>query len=342
MEGQKLDRKNLKTNENNRIEINVIKEIKEEKYETKSSCSTNNNSNLQEKTKENKGNLQKNLENIESKNFPKNNINEIDKRINNFINYSNSNLRNRYYSSSTSNHIFRNFIKKANYNKFRDNSNENCIQNYFNELRPYSFTSRASNNNIDKGLNFILGNINQNNMNQKEIIDRKRDGYDYKKYHRGKRNNYINKTIFFNENKILSMAQNIQNSGTNFNNNYPQNGQLLNNFNNNENFVYNRNNMTSSKQKFLHMNDFLILNNLDMKIRDIGNSVLNYISNNINSNNIPGQNYNIPNIESNSFSQPIKLINPEYNNITYKNNSNIGFNSMDFNMNIRGNPFFGT
>ena len=44
MEGQKLDRKNLKTNENNRIEINVIKEIKEEKYETKSSCSTNNNS----------------------------------------------------------------------------------------------------------------------------------------------------------------------------------------------------------------------------------------------------------------------------------------------------------
>ena len=344
MKDKAIDRKNLNLNENNkRIEINVIKELKEEEYETKSLCSTNTNSIIKEKNKENKGNLTKNAENTENKITPKNNINEnIDKRINNFINYSNSNFHNRYYSSKISNHIFRNFIKKANYNKVRDDSNENCIQNYFhfNENRPYSFTSRANNININKGLNYILGNTNPNNMNSKDIIDRKRDGYDYKKYNRGKRNNYINKNIFFKDNINFNLTQNIQNSGNNFNNNYPQNRQLLNNFNNNQNFLYNRNNMTSSKQNLLHMNDFLILDNLDMKIRDIGNSILNFVNKNININNISGQNYNIQNIESNVFTPPLKLINPEYNNI-YKNNSNICFDNMDFNLNIFRNPYFG-
>ena len=45
---------------------------------------------------------------------------------------------------------------------------------------------------INKGLNYILGNTNPNNINQKT----KMNGYDYKKYNRGKRNNYVNKNIF--------------------------------------------------------------------------------------------------------------------------------------------------
>ena len=330
------DKKNDKNNDNiinyNKIEINVIKE---EETESKDINPISTNLNLKDKSKEKKQNTSKNAEIPKNKIQPKNNINEINQRINNFSNFTNSNLRNRYYSSNTSNHIFRNFIKKSNYNKNRDNSNENNIQNYFDnnyQNRTFSF---------NKGLNYFLGNTNPNNINQKAFLDaKKRDGYDYKKYNRGKRNNYINKNIFFKDNINFNLTQNIQNSGNNFNNNYPQNGQLLNNFNNNQNFLYNRNNMTSSKQNFLHMNDFLILDNLDMKIRDIGNSILNFLNNNININNISGQNYNIQNIESNAFTPPLKLINPEYNNI-YKNNSNIGFDNMDFNMNIFRNPYFG-
>ena len=42
------------------------------------------------------------------------------------------------------------------------------------------------------------------------------------------------------------------------------------------------NNITSSKQNFLHLNDFLILDNLDLNIMNIRNNLLNYIGNNIN------------------------------------------------------------
>ena len=41
---------------------------------------------------------------------------------------------------------------------------------------------RINNNFINKGLNYLLGNENPNNINNKEIIDvRKKEGYDYKK-----------------------------------------------------------------------------------------------------------------------------------------------------------------
>ena len=255
MKDKKNDRKNTI---NNKIEINVIKE---EEIESKENnlISSNFIINSKEKQKENKSNIPKNTENEKGKLPTKSNINEnINQRINNFINYSNSNLRNRYYSSNTSNHIFRNFIKKTTLNKTKENQNNGDIEKnnldndfHFVDNRPYSFTSRINNNYINKGLDYILGNTNPNNINQKYIIDyKRRQGYDYKKYHRGRRNNYVNKNIFFNEtNKNENLGQNMQNPpGNNFINNYPQNTQLLNNFKNNELFMQNRNNMTSSKQ----------------------------------------------------------------------------------------------
>ena len=349
MKDKKNDRKNTI---NNKIEINVIKE---EEIESKENnlISSNFIINSKEKQKENKSNIPKNTENEKGKLPTKSNINEnINQRINNFINYSNSNLRNRYYSSNTSNHIFRNFIKKTTLNKTKENQNNGDIEKnnldndfHFVDNRPYSFTSRINNNYINKGLDYILGNTNPNNINQKYIIDyKRRQGYDYKKYHRGRRNNYVNKNIFFNEtNKNENLGQNMQNPpGNNFINNYPQNTQLLNNFKNNELFMQNKNNMTSSKQKFLHMNDILILDNLDMKIMNIGNNLINFLENNMNI--INEQNYNLINInnEPNSMSAPIKIINPEtmdyYKN---NNNNNIDFNNTNFSMNMNGNPFFG-
>ena len=298
MKDKKNDRNNFGTIDHNKIEINVIKEEELESKENNliSSNVILNAKEKQKEQKENKLNLPKNLENDKGKLPTKSNLSEnINQRINNFINYSNSNLHSRYYSTNTSNHIFRNFIKKTNFIKNRDNdTNGNPIQNYpdndFPDNRPYSFTSRINNNYYEnKGLNYILGNTNPNNINQKEIIDyKKRQGYDYKKYHRGKRNNYVNKNIFFHEtnnsnntNNNVNIGQNLQNiPGNNIINNYPQN-QLFNNLKNNELSINNRNNMTSSKQKFLHMNDFLILDNLDMKIMNIGNSLLNFLGNNI-------------------------------------------------------------
>ena len=202
MKDKKNDRKNTI---NNKIEINVIKE---EEIESKENnlISSNFIINSKEKQKENKSNIPKNTENEKGKLPTKSNINEnINQRINNFINYSNSNLRNRYYSSNTSNHIFRNFIKKTTLNKTKENQNNGDIEKnnldndfHFVDNRPYSFTSRINNNYINKGLDYILGNTNPNNINQKYIIDyKRRQGYDYKKYHRGRRNNYVNKNIFF-------------------------------------------------------------------------------------------------------------------------------------------------
>ena len=350
MKDKKSDRKNINKIEDKKIEINVIKE---EELESKENNITSSNSiiNSKDKTKENKTNLQnKNLDIEKFKNLGKTNFGENNnQRINNFINYSNSNsnLHNRYYSSNTSNHIFRNFIKKANYNKNRDNFNDtNSITNYygndlsFNDNRTSSFTSRVNNSiYVNKGLNYILGNNNPNNLNQKDIIDyRKRQGFDYKKNKKGKRNNYMNKKIFFSLNEGQN-EQDIPGNNNNLNNNYPQNTQLLNNYKNiNELSIDNRNNMTSSKQKFIHMNDFLILDNLEMKIMNIGNNLLNFIENNME--NIFEPNYSITNNELNTFSSPLKIINP--GTIDYfKNNNNISFNIMNFNMNMGGNPYFG-
>ena len=356
MKDKKNDRNNFNLKEHNRIEINVIKE--EEPESKENIIPSNFTVNSKEKSKENKSNLQKNSESEKSKVISKQNLNEnINQRINNFINYSNSNFHNRYYSSNTSNHIFRNFINKTNINKGRDSPNNgNTTPNFDNDFhfidnRPYSFTSRTNNSYINKGLDYILGNNanpNNININQKDIIDyKKRQGYDYKKYRRGKRNNYVSKNIFFNgTNKNMSQGQNIQNNpGYLFNNNYPQNSQLFNNNKNNELSIHNRNNMTSSKQKFLHMNDFFILENLDIKIMNIGNSLLNFIGNNINNinsmDNINEQNYNFLNINSeiNSIPPPVKILNPGA--IDYYKNNKIDFNIINFSKNSNGNPFFG-
>ena len=338
------ERKKINKIEAKKNEINVIKE---EEIESKENNIISSNSiiNSKDKTKENKTNLQnKNLDIEKLKNFGKTNFNENNnQRINNFINYTNSNLRNRYYSSNTSNHIFRNFIRKTNYNQANNNISNYYENNLpFNDNRTSSFTSRINNNiYINKGLNYLLGNNNPNNLNQKDIIDyRKRQGYDYKKNKKGKRNNYMNKKLFFNLNEDQN-KQDIHDNDNNFNlnNNYPQNPQVLNKFKNiNELYIDNRNNMTSSKQKFLHMNDFLFLDNLEMKIMNIGNNLLNFIENNME--NIFEPNYSITNNELNTFSSPLKIINP--GTIDYfKNNNNISFNIMNFNMNMGGNPYFG-
>ena len=54
------------------------------------------------------------LENTKTKTSNRNNEKETgNKRLNNFINSSNSNiLNNRYYSTNTSNDLFKNFVKK--------------------------------------------------------------------------------------------------------------------------------------------------------------------------------------------------------------------------------------
>ena len=336
------ERKNITKIEAKKNEINVIKE---EEIESKENNIISSNSiiNSKDKTKENKTNLQnKNLDIEKLKNFGKTNFNENNnQRINNFINYTNSNLRNRYYSSNTSNHIFRNFIRKTNYNQANNNISNYYENNLpFNDNRTSSFTSRINNNiYVNKGLNYLLGNNNPNNLNQKDIIDyRKRQGYDYKKNKKGKRNNYMNKKLFFNLNEDQN-KQDIHDNNFNLNNNYPQNPQVLNKFKNiNELYIDNRNNMTSSKQKFLHMNDFLFLDNLEMKIMNIGNNLLNFIENNME--NIFEPNYSITNNELNTFSSPLKIINP--GTIDYfKNNNNKSFNIMNFNMNMGGNPYFG-
>ena len=336
------ERKNINKIESKKNEINVIKE---EEIESKENNIISSNSiiNSKDKTKENKTNLQnKNLDIEKLKNFGKTNFNENNnQRINNFINYTNSNLRNRYYSSNTSNHIFRNFIRKTNYNQANNNISNYYENNLpFNDNRTSSFTSRINNNiYVNKGLNYLLGNNNPNNLNQKDIIDyRKRQGYDYKKNKKGKRNNYMNKKLFFNLNEEQN-KQDIHDNNFNLNNNYPQNPQVLNKFKNiNELYIDNRNNMTSSKQKFLHMNDFLFLDNLEMKIMNIENNLLNFIENNME--NIFEPNYSITNNELNTFSSPLKIINP--GKIDYfKNNNNISFNIMNFNMNMGGNPYFG-
>ena len=162
--------------------------------------------------KVNKDNIKKCmiLENTKTKTSNKNNEKETgNKRLNNFINSSNSNIpHNRYYSTNTSNHFFKNFVKKTNYNKNKDHSNENSEQNdfdvdyHYNENRPLSFTSR-NDFYTHKGLDYILGNSNPNNIYNKNYIDNKKSGYNYKNYVRGKRNIVININYSLNYNFIF-------------------------------------------------------------------------------------------------------------------------------------------
>ena len=112
MKDKKSDLNNIDKINNNKIEINIIKEEEFDSKDNNNAISSNLNINTKDKTKENKGNASKNIDNPKNKIQGKNNINDnINQRINNFYNLSNSNLRNRYYSSNTSNHIFPNFIK---------------------------------------------------------------------------------------------------------------------------------------------------------------------------------------------------------------------------------------
>ena len=350
---------------------NEISDIKEEEIDSKENISNppiqniNSNISIKEKMNKDKNISIKISESQKGKTLIKNNVDNesINKRLNNFINYSNISLHNRYYSTNTSKNFFwENFIKKLNYNKNRDNNlndENNDIQynnkfsnnNYYfneNQIRPYSFTSRTNNfksNCLNKGLNYILGNANLNNINQKGKID----GYDYKKYNRGKRNNYVNKNIFFNNINNIKKFNSIPNNDILLNNNINdiKGTQIINNINNDSTQYSISSN--SSKQNLILMKDIFNLNNLDINIIKIGNDILNCINkinNNFgqqifNNNNIS----NMINVEPNSYEGLLKLANshnPDTVNY-YKNNSNMAYNNMglNMNMNMKGNPFFG-
>jgi len=71
------------------------------------------------------------------------------------------------------------------------------------------------------------------------------------------------------------------------NNNNDKENKLLNNTNNNiiDHSLYNNDNKLkfySPKQNFVYMNDILKLDNLDISIMNIGNNILNFISNKVN------------------------------------------------------------
>ena len=356
MNDKKNDRRNIIKKEDYKNEIN---DIKEEEIESKENISNlpiqKINSSIIIKDKNNDKNLLiKKLENQKGKTNLKNSLeNEnINKRLNNFINYSNITMHNRYYSTNTSNHFFRNnFINKLNYNKNRDNNlnNENNNIQYNkinynnsneNQIRPCSFTSRTNNfknNYINKGLNYILGNTNPNNINQKG----KMDGYDYKKYNRGKRNNYINKNIFFNNNNNIKKFNSIQNNNisSNHNNNPKKNQIINNNFNDNNQYSIPSN---SSKQNLILMNDIFNLNNLDINIMSIGNDILNSITNKI-SNNQEKQGFsnNMINFQPMFYETLLNIANSHNSDKSnyFKNNCIMAHNNIS--MNMKGNIFFG-
>ena len=208
--------------------------------------------------KGNKESLQKNSESTKNKINNKNNEKETgNKRVNNFINGLNSNVQhNRYYSTITSKNNFRNFVKKANYNKNKDNiedkneQNDFNIDNHFNEIRPFSFTAKNNlikNYYMNKGLDYFLGGTNPNNICNKGFLDNKKSGYNYKNYVRGKRNNYVNKNIFFNQNKIKNISNMIEQ-----NVNYYKDG-------------LNQNQITNEiKTNYINMKEILNMDNLDI------------------------------------------------------------------------------
>ena len=231
-------------------------------------------SNINEKT--NKDNPQKNVDNTKIKITNKNNDKEVgNKRVNNFI-ISNSNTQhNRYYSTNTSNHFFRNFVKKSNYTKNKDISDENneqndfYLNNHFNENRPFSFNSRNNflkNNYINKGLDYFLGNINPNNIYNKTFLDNKRNGYNYKDYVKGKRNNYVNKNIFFN-NQLKKIPIINENESDII---YDKENEKE---NKKDNLVYSNSN--ELKQNYIRMNEVLKLDDLDASIINIANDIIN-------------------------------------------------------------------
>lgn len=228
--------------------------------------------------KGNKESLQKNSEITKNKINNKNNEKETgNKRVNNFINGLNSNVQhNRYYSTITSKNNFRNFVKKANYNKNKDNiedkneQNDFNIDNHFNEIRPFSFTAKNNlikNYYMNKGLDYFLGGTNPNNICNKGFLDNKKSGYNYKNYVRGKRNNYVNKKIFFNQNKIKNL-QNINEISQNYfnQNNEDEKQNIINN--ERENFT---------RQSYILMNDIINTDNLNINIMNIAGNILNNI-----------------------------------------------------------------
>ena len=203
---------------NNNLQKIIYEKDEEQLKETQKDTDINSKEikskdNIGANEKGNKETKQKNSENTKKRITNKNNEKEVgNKRVNNFVNAVNSNgQHNRYYSTITSKNYFRNFVKKTNYNKNKENAEDNNeqrdfdIDNHLNEIRPFSFTSKNNlikNYYMSKGLDYFLGGTNPNNIYNKGFIDNKKSGYNYKNYVRGKRNNYVNKNIFFNQNKI--------------------------------------------------------------------------------------------------------------------------------------------
>lgn len=203
---------------NNNLQKIIYEKDEEQLKETQKDIDINSKEikskdNIGANEKGNKEIKQKNSENTKKRITNKNNEKEVgNKRVNNFVNAVNSNgQHNRYYSTITSKNYFRNFVKKTNYNKNKENAEDNNeqrdfdIDNHLNEIRPFSFTSKNNlikNYYMSKGLDYFLGGTNPNNIYNKGFIDNKKSGYNYKNYVRGKRNNYVNKNIFFNQNKI--------------------------------------------------------------------------------------------------------------------------------------------
>ena len=159
----------------------------------------------------------------------------------------------------------------------KDNQNDSEIDNHFNENRPFSFTSRnyfLKNNYTYNGFDYILGNSNPNNIYNKGFIDNKKSDYNYKNFTRGKRNNYVNKKIFFNQNNIKNLPK-INEVNLNYNqNNENENQKIINN--NSENFGVNQNTIQSN-QNYIFMNEVINTDNLDLKIMNIANNILSNI-----------------------------------------------------------------
>jgi hypothetical protein len=261
------NQENIDKNEKDKMKINAPNE------------NMKNNNGLGEKEK--KINVQKKTENIKSKIQNKNNEKELgNTRLNNFINFSNINTNqqhNRYY---TTNHYFKNFIKKSNYNKNKDNSNnkneqdDSYINPHFNENRPFSFTSRYNfikDNCTNNGLDYILGNSNIYNKD----LDNKKSGYNYKNYNRGKRNNYINKNIFFNNQIKKQNDINLNYYNDYSKQNSDESEKIMNNNNNesqnnNQNLIINQEN-----KKYIRMNEIFNLDNINITILNIANNIIN-------------------------------------------------------------------
>ena len=258
---------------NNNLQKIIYEKDEEQLKETQKDIDINSKEikskdNIGANEKGNKETKQKNSENTKKRITNKNNEKEVgNKRVNNFVNAVNSNgQHNRYYSTITSKNYFRNFVKKTNYNKNKENAEDNNeprdfdIDNHFNEIRPFSFTSKNNlikNYYMSKGLDYFLGGTNPNNIYNKGFIDNKKSGYNYKNYVRGKRNNYMNKNIFFNQNKIK---------------NNPNMNEL------NANYYkesLNQNPATEQKPNYILMKDILKVDDID--IMNIAKNILSNI-----------------------------------------------------------------